>query len=234
MKKSLAFLLATLSILIVLSSSLTSSLATDYTIVGVKAGDKAEYTFASSDSRMNGAVAHVSIQKVEGSKVTINGTIRYPNGTIQGESIGGDISSGQNSSYYFLVCANLTQGDPIFNGSDMKVTETTSMSVLGATREVNHMSLNYLVYSFDIYWDKLSGLMVRLVGGGMGQWIGVTMTNTTVWSPISQPPGGSNNTGGTGSGSNSSNVMKWLIAGGVAAAAIVVIAVAVLLRRRRE
>jgi hypothetical protein len=233
MKKRLAIILAMVSTLIVLSASLTSSLAADYTIVGVKAGDKAEYVFASSDSRMNGAVAHVFIQKVEGSKVTINGTILLPNGTMQGESMGGDISSGQNNSYYFLICANLTQGDPIFNGSDMKITETTSMSILGAMREVNHMSLYYLVYSFDIYWDRFSGLMVRLVGGGMGQWMGVTMTNTTLWSPISQPSGGTNNTGGTGSG-NSSDVMKWLIAGGAAAGAIVVITVAVLLRRRRE
>lgn len=232
MRKRLAFVLAMFSILVVLSGSLTSSLATDYTIIGVKVGDRAEYTFSSSDSRINGAVAHVSIQNVEGSKVTINGTILYPNGTMQREYIGGDISSGQSSSYYFLICANLTKGDPIFNGSDMKITETTSMKVLGASREVNHLNLNYLLYSLNIYWDRLSGLMVSLAGGGFGQWISVTLTNTTVWSPISQPPGGTNGTGGTGS--NLSGVTILLVAGGAATAVIVVIVVVVLLRRRRE
>jgi hypothetical protein len=220
-----------LSMLIVLSASFSSSLAVDYTIVGVKVGDTAEYTFASNDPKMNGAVAHVSVQKIEGTDVTINGTIRYPNGTVQAESIAGDISSGQNSSYYLLICANMTQGDPIFTGSEMKITETTSMSILGATREVNHMSLDYIIMSLNVYWDKRSGLMVRLDGSGLGQSIEVTMTNTTVWSPSSQPPGGTNNTGGTGP-TSSSSVTVWLVAGGVAAVALT--ATVVLLWRRRK
>jgi len=233
MRKALPFALAILSVLVLLSASLTSSLAADYTKVGVKMGDTADYLFASSDRKMDGAVAHVSIQKVEGTKVTINGTIRYPNGTMQAQSISGDVYSGQNSSYYFLICANLTQGDQVYSGSQMKITETISMSIVGALRDVNHFSSENILASFNIYWDKLSGLMVRLDGSGFGYSITATLTNTTAWSPSPQPPSETNNTGGTGSaGNDSSGVTLWLVSGGTAAA--LMIAAVVVLRRRRK
>nr|MDO8133905.1 hypothetical protein [Candidatus Njordarchaeum guaymaensis] len=233
MRRSLPFAFTILSVLALLSASLTSSLAADYTKIGVKVGDTADYLFASSDRKMDGAVAHVSVQKVEGTKVTINGTIRYPNGTMQAQYISDDVSSGQNSSYYFLICANLTQGDPVYSGSQMNITETISMSVAGALRDVNHFSSENILTSFNIYWDRLSGLMVSLGGSGFGYSITATLTNTTVWSPSSQRPSGTNNTGSTGSASNDSGgVTLWLVAGGTAA--VVMIAAVVVLRRRRK
>jgi hypothetical protein len=231
MRKSLTCAIALLSVLVLLSTSLTSSIAAIYTKIGVKAGDKADYSFTSKDPRIDGSVAHVSIQKVEGTVVTINGTIRYPNGTIQVEFINGDVSSGEDSVYYFLICANLTGGDPIYSGSRMKVTETISMNIVGASRDVNHMNSGNLLMSFDVYWDKLSGLMVKLDASGFGFWITVTLTNTTAWSRSVQPPAGINNTGGTGSSTGmTSGVEVWVLVGGVAAVAV--IAATVVLRRR--
>jgi len=207
-----------LSTLIALSPLLTFSHAADYNAVGVKVGGTADYIFTSDDPGLNGAVAHEFIQKIEGTTVMINGTIRYTNGTVQGESISGDISAGQNSIYFFLICANLTNGDPIFNGSSMKITGTVSMSVLNTTREVNHMSRQYIIASLDIYWDQLTGLMIGVQGSGFGKSIDVSLTNTTVWPASYQPPGNPNNHGGTGAGGS---LTPWLVA--VPASVIVVV-----------
>jgi hypothetical protein len=228
MKKSLAFAFTILSALIILSSLLSFSHATDYSLVGPKVGETADYTFASNDQGLNGAVAHEFFQNIEGTIVTINGTIRYANGTVQAESMSGDISTGQNSFYYFLICANLTAGDPIYNGSSMRISDTSSMSVLNATREVNHMSEQYIVASLDIRWDKLTGLMISLVGSGFGKSISVSLTNTTVWSTSYPRTSGTNSQGGTSSGT-SLNI--WLIAVPVTGTVLVV---AVLLLRRSD
>jgi hypothetical protein len=232
MRKRLVSAFAMLSTVLLLSASFAPSLAADYTKVEVKVGDRADYSFASSDSKMNGAEAHVYVQSIEGTIVRINGTIRYSDGTVQTESIGGDVSKGQNNSYYFLICTNLMQGDPVYSGSEMKITETISANVSGASRNVNHMSSETIFTNFDVYWDKSSGLMVKLTLSGFGQWITVLLTNTSAWSPSGPPSNGTDNGLGPDSASNPIGGALILIVG--VTVAISVITAVIVSRRRRS
>jgi hypothetical protein len=233
LRKLMTSTLVALVVLIVLSTLVVSSSAADYTKVGVKAGDTADYKIVSSNPKMNGAVIHASIQKVEGTVVTINGSVHYTNGTVQAEFISGDISLGQNSSYYFLICANLTRGDPIYVDSKMNITETASMSVLGVSREVNHLSSSSILGRFDVYWDKLSGLMTRLEASSWGFQITIAITSTSLWIASSQTQGGTNSTGGTGStGSAANGVVGWLVIGMVVTVWLVIIVIVLRDRRR--
>lgn len=210
-----------IGILSLLSINLTNAIIGHpvYWVPGVKAGDWATYTFSytiSSDSPnpppvppsplMNVDQLRIEILSVDGTNVTFNTILYYPNGTeynSQIETI--DIRSG---TAYFdnitlsdqtagpIIGANLTVGDPIFTNSySGTINETSEVDYAGSLRELNHfhqtLESGDVTQNIDFLWDRTSGIMVALnlttintVTGGSAQASErITIKETNIWQP---------------------------------------------------
>jgi hypothetical protein len=140
--------------------------ATDYSKVGVRVGDMADYS--RSDPFANFTI-HLQILKIIGTSITANFHEVYPDGTLVqwDKTLTGNITGSFNALYPFLIPANLNQGDIIPN--QPRINETTTMNVIGLNRTVDHLHtyeaprpFEDYSYYYDAYWDKATGLLVRL------------------------------------------------------------------------
>lgn len=214
-----------LSVVLVLSLEVIPSqvVAADFSKVGVKTGTTATYSFSASNSEVNRV--DLNFTSVAGTTVTLSYIWYNPDGSENSSWVDtGDVSTGGGVTAIsaFLIPSNLSAGDPIFSGSLLTINETVSMFTAGAYRTVNHS--NWITtsgsYRHDLYWDKQTGLMVRLTlrsgssGGPYSQ--NVTLTSTSPWSA-----------------GLSVDASTLILIGGVVAAVVVAVA-AVSLRRRRR
>lgn len=222
MRRKIAYSLALLSILLVLSAVTTNSLAADYKKVGVQVGSAADYTFTIGKhvaSNTTGTM-HLSITAITNvTLVSFNYTYSYQNGTTHSSAQTGNVSTGfygGNITVLQLIAANLTVNDNVAIGNSWKINQTAYMIVAGANRTLNHFYFASGVVS--IYYDRITGMMtdIRLNFGPLLGWINMTMTSTNLWSA-------------TGGGGLSTTTL--IIIGGVA---LVVIVAALLLLRRRK
>lgn len=207
LKKKIVLTLAMLSVLFV-SAVVTVSQAADYNRIGVKTGNRADYSSMGYYPRF-GAL----LNNVTGTFANFTLTSYYLNGTIghtnyyYGNVTNGDI-------YVMLIPANLTAGDPVYPGSDYIINRTDVMNVAGAQRYVN----NYTWYSSSgwshIYWDKFTGILVEVRAHLSAN---ETMISTNMWKPSPS--------------SSSPSLMTLLLVGG-ALVLLVGAAVALALRRR--
>jgi hypothetical protein len=172
MKKTILLAPLLLS-LIMISTIMLPVSATDLTRIGVKVGDTADYTF--SNPTANGTLAtgrfRIHILGINGTIVTIDLRSVYLNNSEGRDNIiTGDVSSGDNPIFPYLIPADLGQGDYIDN-LVMWVDRTTTMIVAGQNRIVNHFDgitslpmipagVNW-TWSNDVYYDKLTGLLVK-------------------------------------------------------------------------
>jgi hypothetical protein len=120
---------------------------------------------------------------------------------------------GMAFNFVFLIAANLTINDPVFSGSTGKINDTTTMIIAGANRTVNHLKI--AGGELEDYWDKSTGIMVKLNFYLISGWLNFTMTSTNLWSP---------------SGFSLSTTTL-IIIGGIAV--IVIVAAMLLLRRHK-
>lgn len=216
MRKKLAYGLALLSVLLVVSATYTPALATTYQL-GVQAGNTADYTAAIS-SISNVTKGHMSVHNATGTIAGLDFTFMYPNGTVATSSsisVMVDVTStnGSDIGFIFLIAKNLTHGDSVYPTATLTINETTTMIVAGANRTVNHLSLAGVD---NFYWDKATGVIVKM-NFFFFAWINLTMTSTNMWSA---------------GGLFGLDTTTLLIIGGVVV--LVIIVAAVLLMRRRK
>jgi hypothetical protein len=183
MRRSLILVLAIFSASIIFSSVLTPSVAADYTKVGVKVGDTAEY-LVSDVSHIHGVNyttgkpvyfyydtteaydrLRVTVTNVTGTNVTLSLTLYFPNGKVYENSlVSCDVSSGMCDFFWpsvlwgLIIAANLSVGDPIYIGSSRVINETVNMRIASKYR-LNHVGSPESGY--EAYWDKASGLLVE-------------------------------------------------------------------------
>ena len=202
------FGIAMLAILVMSTAVLTSSTAADYSKVGVKKGVTATYSYALIGSKVNKATFR--FVNVTGTLVQVIDTFYNPDGSVNGTefSLVSNVSTGQYGIYEFLICANLAANDPIYIGAPFAINETISMNAGGATRTVNHINATFYGSRVNEWWDKQTGIMVKLVAGAQN----FTLTSTSLWSPD----------------------ITLLIISGVVVAVAVIAAVALLVRRHRR
>jgi len=181
MKKSLAFCLVVFSIFIMLATTSNPSWAANYSNVGVKVGDYADYNASRSSS--NYTRCRVYVYGVVGTVVTLNLTFYDANGKAYPQpQLTGDIYLGNGAFILFpaLIPGSLGKDDPIYSGSVCKINETVTMTFAGESRAVNHLLIPGIFY-WDYYWDQATGFPVKVNDWWFG-WTNLTMTSTTLWS----------------------------------------------------
>lgn len=184
MRKSVVYSLALMSVLLVLTTPVSFASAADYTKVGVKANDMVVYKLSISAKTENKSIMLVS--GINGTEVYLSYTNFFPNGTISSQSQQStNVTTGSTLGWLSLIAANLTAGDPVYSGATTTINETVTMTTAGANRVVNHLYLSSGM--LDIYWDKITGLMVKINFLFFG-WLNYTMLYTTAWPPGAQPP----------------------------------------------
>jgi hypothetical protein len=212
-RKSLAF---GLLLMMVCLASMTASFASavDYTKVGVKVGDTADYSagIGNTTSRLR-----MHVTQIVGTNVTLLFRNLDTDGSeTDGYNLTGNIG-GLNLIYVFLVVPNLNQGDPIFSGAPpgFAIDQQTTMTVAGSNRIVNHYGISISDVSVDIYWDKITGLAVKVDEQISSIHLTFDMLSTTAF------------------GVNIDPVTLVIIGGGIAALIVVVLVVGVVMNRRK-
>jgi hypothetical protein len=187
MRKSLVYGLAMISVLLFLTVTYNPVAAADYTKVGVKIGDTATYKTGISLATYNKTT--YLIYGIVGSVVTINETDYNPDGSVNGKTQDQvDVYNGAGSSllytWAYLIASGLQAYDPVYSGATYKINDTGYMVVCGANRSVNHMRADG--GNTEAWWDRQTGLIVKLVWSTFLGWFNYTMMSTTAWSPT--PP----------------------------------------------
>jgi hypothetical protein len=159
-KKNIIF--SILLSLMMLSTTALPTSAADYTKVGVKVGDTADYVYSNPEG--NGII-QIYVQQITGTNVTLNiNTINVHGFTPS--IVTGDLSGTINIIFLYLVASNLSQGDSAMQGSNQyTIDKTSTMIVTGVNRTVNHISYTFSdpsgSYNLDAYWDKTTGLRIK-------------------------------------------------------------------------
>jgi hypothetical protein len=179
-------IVAVLLVLLAWSANCTHTcMAADYTKVGVKLGNVADYETGVSYAAYNRT--QMLVYGIVGAVITLNFTVYNRDGTInQTFQIVGDPSIGGYPIFLYLIAANLTAGDPIYPWAAWTINETVTMTVAGTSRTVNHLYLPD--GSFEAYWDKETGLMTKLNAFLYVAWYNYTMISTDAWSIVTPPP----------------------------------------------
>lgn len=163
--------------------------ATQYT-VGVKVGDKAEYSaFNNTVGGYNGTLT-VEVTNIEGTIINYNLSWNPPNpGSSTSGSI--DVSSGRAlGSAIAFIAKNLNVGDVIPNLSsaeNLTVNDVQSREYFGQMIEVNHANLTTGPSTYDYYWIKSSGMLAEahVVIGDMLSTFTIQNTTTIPEFPVS-------------------------------------------------
>jgi hypothetical protein len=221
MNRKLAFSLALLMILMVVSATSMPIQAASYNI-GVAAGNTADYT-ATMTATSSISSVHLLINNVTGTKAGIALTPHLTNGsTMPAQTMYIDVASTSFNSFFFiLIAANLTTNDPIYPSAPVTLNQSSYMVVTGANRTVNHFKSTFggTAY-YDVYWDKLTGLIVKgnMYISSAGGWVNLTMSGNNIWA--------------AGAGTILGVSTTELVA--IVVIVVIVIAVAFLLLRRRK
>lgn len=216
MRKSVAFgLLLMMACLVSLTASFAP--AADYTKVGVRVGDTADYNAGIGSTT---AKTRMHVAQIVGTNVTLTFNTLNPDGSeTVGYNIAGDIAAGSSGIYVFLIVPNLNQGDPIFSGAPegFAIDHQTTMAVAGANRVVNHYGYSLgTSLSIDVYWDKATGLAVKIDETFSGNHLTFQMISTTAFAGISVDP-----------------VTLVIVGVGVVAVVVVIAVVAAVMHRRK-
>jgi hypothetical protein len=225
-----------LILLIILATTVSTASATDYTKVGVKVGDTADYTYSDPTETTR---FHIEILQIAGTNVTISLRYVYPNNSEGPDTLlSGDLA-GDNSIQQYLIAANLSLGDNIYyvnniNSATMRIDKTTTMIFNGQSRIVNHakftgiehlpLPLQGASYSNEANYDKITGLLIE--------------SSITVAGPTSDPSYKASYittlTSTTAFGGEPSPIAPLIATAGIAVAAVTLVAVAVTSFRRQE
>ncbi len=153
--------------------------------VGVKMGDTAHYSYYQNTTGYAGFTkANLTITKIDRGNVTTS-FVTY-NSTKHNTIIPwGNVSSGIGSTFpfpWFLIAANLTKNDPLWLNSFAWINDTSTMVAGGLARVLDHTNVTFPGASVDIYWDQVTGIVVRLnvlISNTHYSW---NLTSTSLWS----------------------------------------------------
>ena len=151
--------------------------------VGVKKGDWIEYqvTFTGVPEEKHDVTwAKMEIENVEGTRINLNVTVKFSDGTIEPQTVTLNLETGQLGDD-FIIPANLNSGDTFYdkNVGNITINSVEERTYAGATRTVVHATTSETTY----YWDKATGILVE----GISQFPEYTMNSivdkTNIWQP---------------------------------------------------
>jgi hypothetical protein len=154
--------------------------------VGVSVGDKFRYSTTSSWSSTDPSATptadlvdanntewlEFTVTAISSTNITVQGTRHYKDGTETTNGVWIDINTGEpinGNLTTVLVSANLAPGDSIYTSSMYNtwfINETVTRTYLGVGRPTNHFDMTASSgtqsYLLDFYWDKSTGVVVKL------------------------------------------------------------------------
>lgn len=168
---------------VALMLSFASSALCAYT-VGVKLGDWMKYNVTLSwtgtepDTSDFGELGEAEYMKgeviaVEGTSVTAKMSMHMKNGSDTGQTLVGNLATGEGNATFFIVPSGMEEGDAFPSkmfedeATTFTVTNTESKTYCGATRTVNVYSLSAPPVSgfsatIAANWDQATGVLVEL------------------------------------------------------------------------
>jgi hypothetical protein len=190
MRRALACSVALASILLLLAVACTPARAVDYKL-GLALGTTASYS--ASTTNTNETSLDIVVVWTNATALRLASTDRYANGTEETRYDTWDVRYGPGDNitlaveWLWVVAANLSAGDQIvMYGIPRTVNSSTIMMAAGAIRTVNLWQLKQDLF---VYWDKPTGLMVKLNmnWGPVIGWFNFTLTATTAWTSLAIP-----------------------------------------------
>jgi len=177
--------------LIFLSVVIVPTSAVTYTSVGVAPGSSSVYSQVFSVATTENKMV-ISIITVSGTVVDENITYYLADGTlILKLNPIVDVNANNYLSMESIIASGLTAGDPVYPAAPYVINDSSSMTVAGATRTVEHFkqgSFNASNLWLEDWWDQATGITVKWnlwfpVSDGGPYWQNVTMVSTTAWPP---------------------------------------------------
>jgi len=177
--------------LILLSVAITPTSAVTYTSVGVAPGSSSVYSQVFSVSTTENKMV-ISIITVSGTVVDENITYYLADGTLVFKiNPIVDVNSNNYVSMESIIASGLTSGEPVYPAAPYIINDSSTMTVAGASRTVEHFkqgSFNASNLWLEDWWDQATGITVKWnlwfpVSYGGPYWQNVTMVSTTAWSP---------------------------------------------------
>lgn len=186
-----------LLVLVACALLLTTTVRAEYGLVGVKKGDYFTYgnfiLHYSSDDPFYASSKpfdvtnllyinetewrQITIKNVTGTRVFLDTSVHYKNGTESNSSNDVDVRSGFGTAFCMVISANLSLNDPIYNRTFLSISSVTNRSYEVGTRltvcadETFHMNDTRIEGSvvengtLDIvtfwYWDRASGMVAE-------------------------------------------------------------------------
>jgi len=171
--------IVTMLVLLVIFSTVV--IASAEVMVGVKKGDWIEYNVTYTGSPPEGHEANwarLEVLDVQGSKITVNMTIRTPNGTLSSQTATLNLQTGELGDD-FIIPANLKDGDTFFDARDGNITigSAETRTYAGASRVVVIGNMRQAVD----YWDKSTGVILEGISTLSGYTMTAKIDKTNLW-----------------------------------------------------
>jgi hypothetical protein len=136
--------------------------------LGVKAGDWIEYTvtYEGTPPEKHQTWVKVEILSVEGTNITLGGTVEYSDGTQETPTTTVDLEAGKLGDG-FVIPANLTSGDTFYDKNEGNITikgveegpyAGARRTVVQATISQGTLDSQGTLYA---HWDKSTGVLVE-------------------------------------------------------------------------
>jgi hypothetical protein len=134
--------------------------------VGVSEGDWIEYTitYTGTPPEKHPTRAKVQILSVEGTNITLRGTVEYSDGTQETPTTTADLEAGKLGDG-FIIPANLTSGDTFYdeNEGNITISGVEERTYSGARRTVVYATYSQGTISAHARWDKSTGVLVEVI-----------------------------------------------------------------------
>ena len=171
--------IVTMLVLLVIFSTVV--IASAEVMVGVKKGDWIEYNVTYTGSPPEGHEANwarLDVLDVQGSEITVNMTIRTPNGTLSSQTATLNLQTGELGDD-FIIPANLKDGDTFFDARDGNITigSAETRTYAGASRVVVIGNMRQAVD----YWDKSTGVILEGISTLSGYTMTAKIDKTNLW-----------------------------------------------------
>jgi len=136
--------------------------------VGVSEGDWIEYTitYTGTPPKKHPTRAKVQILSVEGTNITLRGTVEYSDGTQETPTTTADLEAGKLGDG-FVIPANLTSGSTFYdeNEGNITISGVEERTYAGARRTVVQATIrqgtSYSQGTLSAHWDKSTGVLVE-------------------------------------------------------------------------
>jgi hypothetical protein len=99
--------------------------------------------------------------------------------------VSGNISTGSGSIFPYLIASGLTPGDPLYSGFPVTISTTATKSLGGQSRTLNELTYGFsfpVTGSYDLDWDRATGLMVEFNMTFPSVSASIILTSTSLWS----------------------------------------------------